>query len=101
MGVVECEKLPRTTHARVAPCLIVCVHLSAESADKGGRVNWRKVPVKLFEADLGRNDVQVSVCLYHMNCVELWTRLRLYSWFLATGHNASLMGLAKDGTGIL
>lgn len=32
----------------------------AESVEKGGRVNWRKVPVKLFEADLGRNDVQVS-----------------------------------------
>lgn len=32
----------------------------SESADKGGRVNWRKTPVKLFEADLGRNDVQVG-----------------------------------------
>lgn len=30
-----------------------------ESADKGGRVKWREIPVKLFEADLGRNDVQV------------------------------------------
>lgn len=34
-------------------------HTSAESAEKGGRFNWGKVPVKLFEADLGRNDVQV------------------------------------------
>ncbi|CAM9439045.1 unnamed protein product, partial [Pylaiella littoralis] len=34
------------------------VERMAKSTDKGGRVNWRKVPVKLFEADLGRNDVQ-------------------------------------------
>eukprot|EP00752_Nemacystus_decipiens_P017947 g16087.t1 len=34
------------------------VERMAKSVEKGGRVNWRKVPVKLFEADLGRNDVQ-------------------------------------------
>lgn len=38
----------------------LCVFRFSESADKGGRVNWRKTPVKLFEADLGRNDVQVG-----------------------------------------
>lgn len=37
--------------------------------EKGGRVNWRKVPVKLFEADLGRNDVQVSNSI-HQSCRE-------------------------------
>ncbi|CAN0141695.1 unnamed protein product [Laminaria digitata] len=34
------------------------VERMAKSSEKGGRVNWRKVPVKLFEADLGSNDVQ-------------------------------------------
>ncbi|CAM9168977.1 unnamed protein product [Ectocarpus sp. 12 AP-2014] len=34
------------------------VERMAKSADRGGRGNWSKVPVKLFEADLGRNDVQ-------------------------------------------
>ena len=38
----------------------VTMYLSAESSEKGGRMNWRKVPVKLFEADLGSNDVQVG-----------------------------------------
>lgn len=42
-----------------AHCLILYL-LSAESSEKGGRINWRKVPVKLFEADLGSNDVQVG-----------------------------------------
>ncbi|CAM9911415.1 unnamed protein product, partial [Hapterophycus canaliculatus] len=34
------------------------VERMAKSAEKNGRINWRKIPVKLFEADLGRNDVQ-------------------------------------------
>ncbi|CAN0296294.1 unnamed protein product [Scytosiphon promiscuus] len=34
------------------------VERMAKSAEKNSRINWRKIPVKLFEADLGRNDVQ-------------------------------------------
>lgn len=52
----------------------VAVYLTAvlltESAVKGGRVNWGKVPVKLFEADLGRNDVQVGSGRLDASCTE-------------------------------
>lgn len=36
----------------------------SETSDRGGRANWRKIAVKLFEADLGWNDAQVP-SLHH------------------------------------
>lgn len=66
----ECFKrkrtLPTTGHAAFMSIIIPYIGhcFSTESVEKGGRTSWRKIPVKLFEADLGQNDVQVGKAVY-------------------------------------